>query len=40
MTNKQYSKPQVIKLGDAVKSTLGSFFAGTRDNWFSYRFGR
>lgn len=40
MSNKQYSKPQVTELGDAVKVTLGpflfrrDFLGGRRRNFF------
>lgn len=35
MITKQYSKPEVIKLGDAVKITLG--LVGDSRDWFRGR---
>lgn len=36
MTNKQYSKPRVIKLGDAIETTLGASRGFLRD--FRWRY--
>ncbi|GET39008.1 hypothetical protein [Microseira wollei] len=30
--NKEYSKPQLIEVGDAIKATLGRYRRGHRDH--------
>lgn len=37
MTNKQYSKPQVIKLGDVIKTTLAYNVGASREFLFNRR---
>jgi hypothetical protein len=38
-TTKEYRKPELIEIGDAIKTTLGRFRRGYRDRRF-YRYHR